>query len=53
MDGMGTIVGIIKDVGFPMFVAVYLLIYMRKSIEAVRTSNREIIQILKMISEKL
>lgn len=52
MDGVGAVVSVIKDVGFPIFVAVYLLIFVRKSLEAVRTSNKEIIAILKMIAEK-
>ena len=52
MDGVGVVVSVIKDVGFPIFVAVYLLLFVRKSLEAVRTSNKEIIAILKMIAEK-
>ncbi len=37
----------IRDIGFPIFVSVYLLTSVRKALNDIKTTNEEIIRILR------
>lgn len=47
MDGLDTIIGVVKDVGFPIFVAVYMMVFMKKALLKLTATNEEIIRILR------
>ena len=51
MEHIDIIISLIQGVGFPIFVAVYLLIYMKKEIELQRTAMTELKMVLISLTE--
>jgi len=51
MEHIDVIVTLIQGVGFPVFVAVYLLIYMKREIELQRTAMTELKMVLISLTE--
>jgi len=51
MEHIDVIISLIQGVGFPIFVAVYLLIYMKREIELQRTTMTELKMVLISLTE--
>jgi len=51
MEHIDVIISLIQGVGFPIFVAVYLLIYMKREIELQRTAMTELKMVLISLTE--
>ena len=51
MEHIDVIISLIQGVGFPVFVAVYLLIYMKREIELQRIAMTELKMVLISLTE--